>query len=481
MIPVLGFTPDIDETTPGCLTDVTGFVPTEKGMKAAPTAVSVGIAALAAECRGAALVRNLSGVNTLYAGTSVGMFKSATTTWTDVKAAVYALGLDDRWSFAQFGNDTLAATITETLQKATTGVFAAIAGAPKGQIVLSAYGFVILLHTNEGTFGDQTDRWWCSGFQDDTIWTPAVSTQCATGRLIEGSGPITSGAVIGDDFVVTKRRSLFHARYAGAPSVWNFTKLTGDYGCVGQEAIINIGGPLFVVGEDDIYIYDGVRPQSVASGALKRWFAQNLSKVYSFRTKVMWDRINSRVWVFFPSLSSSGTCDTAIVFGLTKPRWGKVSQSIEAPVIFQSPAITYDGGSPLVTTYDASPSVPYDSPFWITGTEAPAVFTTSHVLSTLSGAAGTSTFTTGDFGDEDYYTLLHKLWVRFLQSPTSATATGYTKDVEGDAVVTFSTESQEDGSFDLRQSARWHRVAVSTVGDCEFSAYRPRLKQEGAR
>jgi hypothetical protein len=71
--------------------------------------------------------------------------------------------------------------------------------------------------------------------------------------------------------------------------------------------------------------------------------------------------------------------------------------------------------------------------------------------------------------------------VRFRQSPTSATATGYTKEVEGDAIASASTASLSDGSFDLRQAARWHRVAVSTTGDCEWSAARPQIKPEGRR
>jgi hypothetical protein len=124
-------------------------------------------------------------------------------------SATYNLGADDRWSFCQFGNAGLAAAITDTIQRSTSGTFTSIAGAPKAEIIDSVLGFVMALHTNESTYGDSPDRWWCSALYDETSWTANVSTQATTGRLIEGAGKFTAGARLGDDFIAYKQRALF--------------------------------------------------------------------------------------------------------------------------------------------------------------------------------------------------------------------------------------------------------------------------------
>jgi hypothetical protein len=152
-------------------------------------------------------------------------------------------------------------------------------------------------------------------------------------------------------------------------------------------------------------------------------------------------------------------------------------------VNYVSPAITYDAGSPLVTTYDAGPTIPFDSPFWVSASETPAVFETDHIVKTLSGTPGTSTFTTGDWGDEDQETSVDQVKLRFKQSPTSATCTGYVKAELGATMVTASaTATLDDGGFDLRQTDQWHRFAFSLTGSAEFvAAIRPHLIPAGGQ
>ncbi len=459
MIPVV-FAPDADQYTPGVLSICSGFAPQSDGSyRSAPTASSVGIAALASACRGSYLSRDLSGTVRLYAGTSAALYKSNTTTWTDVKAAAYSLGTDDRWSFAQFGNDTLAATITQALQKATTGAFAAIAGAPKAQIVVTPPNFVMLLHTDEGTYGNQTDRWWCSGFQDDTSWTPAVSTQCTTGRLVEGEGPITAAAVLGDDVIVFKKRAMFHGRYVGPPVVWDFDRVPGEFGCSGQEAVVNIGDKLIVAQRDDIYVYDGVRPYSIAAGTVKKNYAFLVDRDKDYKTMCMFDREKSLVWVFFNYVSSS-TVGAAFVFNTVSKKWGfAYVPDVEATSFWPDQLIS--GGYPA---------------------ETPSVFHTSHAFGALIGSPTAGNIITGYIGDEDRYTHLSSFTLRTKNGvPTTATADASVYDVVGGVPIGSSSGSIDDGKFDLRQTGRFHQVDIETTGTFEFSHYRASLKPEGRR
>lgn len=483
MIPILGFLPDSDPTQPGAIVDCSEVIGCDVGMKGAPSSVDAGLPALADECRGGAITRNLSANRRLLAGSATKLYEATATTWNDVsRVGDYVLGADDRWSFAQFGNTSLASTLTAPIQSSVSGSFADIAGAPQAKIIESVKGFVIAFHTSEGTYGDSPDRWWCCALYDETDWTPDVSTQCTTGRLIEGGGPITAARRLGDDVVVYKNRALFLGRYAGAPEVWNFTQVASEVGCVGIDAIVDIGVAHVFVGEDDIYIYDGVRPQSIASGKVRQWYVDNRDPTYAYRTRILWDRQNSLVWIFYPSASGGGAVDAGLVYHTKTARWGVVARNVEAAVNYISPSITYDSGSPLITTYDASPAIPYDSPFWVAGAETPAVFQTDHKIYTLSGATGASSFTVGDFGDESEYTMCDSFKVRYKRAPTSATVTGYTKN-DGGAVTltTASSAARDDGAFDVRQTGRWHRFKIDAVGQHEFMAIRPNLKPAGGR
>ena len=82
--------------------------------------------------------------------------------------------------------------------------------------------------------------------------------------------------------------------------------------------------------------------------------------------------------------------------------------------------------------YSSEASLSYDSPFWTSGTSAPAFFDTTHSLKSLSGSAMNADWTTGDLGDDSAFTLLQRVKPKWLVSPTSATMTNYYKYSEGD-------------------------------------------------
>lgn len=483
MTPILGFTPDMDPTAPGVILECSEVVGTDVGMKAAPTSTSVGLPALAAACRGAAVLRNLSDNRRLIAGTAAALFEAGASSWTDVsRVGGYSLGTDDRWSFAQFGNAALASSIANKIQRSLSGAFADIASAPQAKIIFSVQAFVMALHTNDAGFGDSPDRWWCCAASDETNWTPSVSTQAGTGRLVSTPGPLTAGARLGDDAVAYKKRALYLGRYSGGAEIWNWTLISAEIGCVGQDAAVDIGVAHIFVAEDDIYMFDGIRPQSIATGKVRQWFVDDRDPAYAYRTRILWDRQNALAWIFYASNGSAGAVDSGLVYHTKSGRWGVVARNVEAAVAYFSASITYDGGASFITTYDSGPSITYDSPFWVAGTETPAIFETDHIVKTLSGTPSSSSFTTGDMGDEDSYSFSDQFKVRYKRSPTSATVTGYTKDDGGSLTLSSaSSVSRNDGAFDVRQSGRWHRFKVDQTGACEFSAVRANMKFAGSR
>jgi len=464
MTPLLGYLPDVDAATPGAITDCVNAVPCASGMRGAPTAVAItDVPALAAACRNAAVATLLDGSRRVFAGTAAALYELSGGAWSDVsRGAAYSLGADERWDVVQFGNATLASNKSTTIQRSNgSGAFADIATAPKAKIIESASGFVVAFDTNDATYGDSTDRWWCCGINDETSWTPSLATQATTGRLVSSPGAISAAKTFGDQIVAFKDRSIYVGRYVGSPAVWQWDMIPGDVGCVGVDAVTDIGGQgLVFVGRSDIMLFDGTRPVSIAEGSVRQWFYNNVSQAYLYKTTVLHDKQNGVVWIFYPSTASSEN-DQALVYHLGTKQWGKATLTIEAALNYVSSGATIDS---LTGTIDDLPAVGMDSQYWLAGGRMTTVFTSAHQLSTLTGVTADSSITLFDVGDDQVVSRLKRVRVSYQAGPTSATVTGQKKMARGDNLSTGGSGTYSAGKFDIRQSARYHRITVSQVG-----------------
>jgi hypothetical protein len=476
MTPIVGFAPDLDPTTPGVLVECQNIVPDEFGMRGAPEPTSVGVAALAAECRGAINTALLTGSRKLFAGTPTELYELVSGAWVDrSRAADYTLGDDERWSFAQFGNATLAAHQSAILQRADGGAFADVTGAPNAAHVETASGFAVCFNTTTSS-----DEWYCSAYLDDTDWTLDVTTQCVKGRLVDAPGQILAAKRLGNDIVAYKEGAMFIGRYQGPPEVWRWTQISGDVGCVGPEAVVDTPMGHIFVGKDNIYLYDGSTPKPLATGTVRRWFFGEVSGTYLNRCKLLWDRDNHLVWMYF--VSAGGTqCDRCLVYHTLKGQWGVADEIAEAVINYTTSGVTYDGGTPLVTNYETGPSIPYDSLFWLANKEVPAIFNSTHVLSVLAGVSQDSYFVTGDVGDDEGFTYCDVVRLRYSTAPTTSQAVGLAKDESGVISLSRQTSMVSDGRHDMHQTARWHRFRFDTTGDYQVTAYRPSIKRVGRR
>lgn len=479
----MGFTPDTDPTTPGVLVDCHNLIPAENGMQAAPTPVTpADVPALANVCRGAAVVSRLDDTRRVFAGTDANLYELVSGAWTSVGSG-YTGGADTRWSFAQFGDTTLAANLADTIQRSTGGAFSAIATAPKARIIYTVNGFVMALNTVDGTYGTQPDRWWCSALFDDTDWTPSVTTQATTGRLVSAPGRITAGGRLGDYAVVYKERAIYVGQYVGAPVVWDWQMIPGgDAGCVGQEAWCDIGGAHFIVGYEGFYLFDGVRATPVGLGQVREWFASNSDPDFRYRTRCVYDRQTNRVWVFFCGLGYDYP-NRVLVYHLLSKQWGLVDWTAEAVLNYYTASpYSMDTLDDLTPTFDGFPDVAFDSQFWWAGGQTVAGFNSSHQLQAFVGAGGTSQFTTWFVGDDEMYTLLNQIRVRFLPGRRPTTASVETlKGSDMTDMALGSTSTLNDGKFDVLDAARWHQASVTLTGSHTITGLGMKLVAEGDR
>lgn len=481
MTPILGFAPDADQTTPGVLADCENLVPALVGMEGGPSAVTPPeVPVLASVCLGAAVVYKLDNSRRLFAGTQTKLYELVAGAWTDrSRAGNYTAGTDSRWVIAQFGDATLACSGSEPIQRSTTGAFADIATAPRAEVIFSVGAFVMALNTNDGTV--KPDGWHCCAAFDDTNWTPSITTQAASGRLVATPGRLTAGMRLGEYAVAYKERSIYLGQYVGPPVVWDWIQVPGgSAGCVGKHAICDIGGVHFFVGHDNFWLFDGTRPQPIGDGTLREWFMRSVSREYIYKTVCTFDRDNNRVWIFYPSTGAS-ECDSALVYHVQSKQWGRANRSIQCALTYVSSGYTIDGMSSIAASFDTFPSISWDSPFWNAAGASLAVFGAGNQLQTLSGVSTASSLTSGEVGDDEAVMLLQQVRLRFGTKPTAASVETQHKRNSGDGWSVGVAGSMSDGKFDLLKSARWHRARIEFAGPVRVTHMDAKLKQAGSR
>lgn len=465
-LPLIGYAPDLDPATPGVITDCSAFISSVRGMEAAPSGITTGLPALAAACFGGASFRLLDNSQTTVAGTASKLYTAGTTSWTDRSgAATFVATTENRWSFAQYGNVTLASNKADTIQARTTGDFAnAGAAAPKAAFIETVNDFIFAANVNDGA--DKPDGWHCSALGDYTDWAASIATQSANGRLTDVPGPFTGLRRLNDNIVLYKRKAIYVGTYVGPDIIWSFQLSSAEAGALNNNSIVNVNYAHYLMGDDDFYVFDGSRPVPIG-GAIRRTVFGELDRTKLHLCSSLLDKANSRIYFFYPNSSNGGYANRGVVYNYLTQRWGRYDISSEASFLFVQAALTYDDLGTYYSTYNDFPNASYDTAFLGGASETPSYIDTSHVLRTLTGTPGASQVTLGDLGnDEEFFTLL-RVKPRFLTSPTTGQMTNYYKNNEGDSYTQDATTDISSSRFDVIRSARWHKLSFDFTGTVE--------------
>ncbi len=480
-VPVSGFAPDADPTSQGVLTGCQGVVPTIRGMKAAPGAVLTTADTLASTSYGGSNNLLLDNSSRLFAGAATKLYELVGTSWTDVSrtvGGVYAAGVSDRWRFAQYGNVSLATNKQSVIQFSNgSGAFENITGSPQASIIETVNDFIFAFDTNEATYADSPDRWWCSALGDYTDWTPAIATQCATGRITSIPGKIRAGKRLGGRIVIYKDRGISVGTYTGPAFIWAFEDIPGDVGAVSDEVVINLETEHYFMSHDGFFRFDGVTVSPIDVD-IRNWWVGRVNKTQINLSTALHNRIDGTITWFYP-LSGSAVLTEGVVFNYRNGRWGIDDRTIETAFTYALPGVAYDNLGSLYSTYQDLPTVAYDSALFVGGQPSPAFFDTSQKLYTLSGTPMSWDIITGDFGDGQQFSFLSRVIPRFVTSPNSAQLTNRYRASLGDSLTTGNTVSLNRGRFDVYRSAKWHQFGVTGAGAMEILGFDLYFEQDG--
>lgn len=485
MIPFIGYAPDVPPETPGIFLDCDQILPVSDGFKAQRSALDAGVAALASEARGFAVVKKLDDTKRIFAATQTALLELASTTWTDVSAAgAYDLGPDaeGRARFAQFGNVTIAAVgHANYLQSTTAGAFAAITGSPKAKIVETINNFVFAFNYIDDThgLGTKENGWWCSALGDESDWTPDVTTQCVAGSFLQTSGGVIAAKKLGPYIVAYKEQSAFLGQYVGVPAVWSWSQLPGDLGALSQECLVNIGTAHYFISRDDFQMFDGSRFVSIGT-PVKKTFFSDLDSRYRGLITTLHDRVNNLIYWFYPSISGAGAIDKCVVYNYIKNQWGRSDRTIEAASEYIEPGISFDSiGSVYSTWNDLPTDISFDSSIWTADSSSPAFISTDHKIKTFGSVPGSSYIQTGHYGDISTFTTLTKIRPRFVITPTSSTLNYSHSNDNADAMTQNIDTTLTNNVYDLIWSARWHQVKLNFTGVMTISGFIPEFAKDG--
>lgn len=388
--------------------------------------------------------------------------------------SAYTATTTNPWRYSQFGNVALAVNKADVIQASTTGVFSDLLS-PKASYMCVVSGFVMVANTNDATYGDTVDRWWCSAYLVHTDWVPAISTQCTTGRLVDSPGAITGMKALGYDVVAYKDRSMYLGRYSGPPGVWDFTLLPGYAGCSSQEAIADIGTAHIFIGEDDIYVFDGSMPRPVGT-PIREWFFNDMDGGRKHTITHSHDRFNYLVYFFYPRLNDAVKLTGCIVYNYKTNKWGLANKSIQCAIEYGLGGYTWDT-IPAATWADW-PKVAYYSRYW-TPTRYASYIGADKKLYALTAGSNASSITTGDMGTESKYSLLSRVTLRYLDVPATATMTNYYLEYHGGQWTTDQTTTESSGRFDVFRSAPWHKAKFDFTSVVEITGIAVEIQMDG--
>jgi hypothetical protein len=497
MIKIQGYAPDLPSFTPGVITSCSAMVPSLKGMKGAPSAQNTTLPALSAQCKGAAVLRKLDNSTRFIAGTATTLQEASGSSWIDRSrtSSAYSLGTETRWRFAILGDQVIAAAKTEVLQispsmtegetPTLTDSFNDVASnAPKGAAVEVVGGFTILVDVNDiSVIYDGNDRphgWWAA--RNVFNWTPSIAAEAYTGELTSTPGKCRAVKRFGQSAIIYKDRSMYVLSYIGQ-SGWEANLIPGEAGAVSQEVVVDIGtleDPVHLfMGSEDFYKYDGSRPVSIGTPLTKTVFG-DINKNLSYASMALHDRVEKNVYFYYP-VGSTGNPDRCVVYNYKTGMWGRDDRTVEAVIEYIQAWITYDELGTYYSTYNDLPNASYDLAFWSAGFPSPAIISSDHKPQTLNGPSQESAMVMGDYGSDEFVSLLSRAQPLFTTKPATATMRNFYRANLGDAITTDQDVVMDvKGRFDVLRRANWHRPQFEFIGDVEFGALRLDLEESGS-
>ena len=419
--------------------------------------------------------RTVDGTLVGYVGTSTKLYRGTSSdfsagSFTDASAAAYTAST---WSFCQFGNITIAASLGNAVQSrdATGGsAFANLAGSPPVAKICVTQSNCVLLFNLTGA----AHSFAVSDVGDHTNWSTLEAV--ASTPILHRAGPITAAVAFQDYVLAWKSSSVYRLRYVGSPVYWTVELIADGIGAARMGSVCNCGSFVIFTGVQGAYIYDGASFRNIGDGFTASG-SHVLEDAGSDTSPAIYYQATNQV------LFKSSVTQGFFVYSINADAWGKFlpyassdgsALSGFVPVGSDVGALTYPlglgDGSLVILNLSANPCVRSDT-----------AESSNTVAATLS---------TTLIGRPDGFTNFDRLYLQldktsgwsFTQpTATQLTVTPYTSDSPSgtETTVTAVNSSTNSLRFDFNTSARFARFDLGLNYACEVADVTVRSKPAG--
>lgn len=205
-----------------------------------------------------------------YVGTTTKLWvwDGSTTTTDRSKGGGYTNTATD-WSFAQYGNYSIATNRVDAVQVrdgSTANAFADLGGSPpKARIAVTQTDQVLLFDLNDGA--EKPNAFAACAPGDHTDWSGAGATTATAIR--HRPGKIRAAIAFRDYVLVFKRSSVYKLTYTGSVNKWRVDCIAIGRGAWGMHDVVNTGDEVVFSGPGGVWRFDGATFRSCSD-----WFGE---------------------------------------------------------------------------------------------------------------------------------------------------------------------------------------------------------------
>ena len=397
-----------------------------------------------------------NGTVKLFAGgsTKLFLFNSASKNLDDVSATTYSTV--NRWRFAQFGNNLLAASFANTMQRydlTTTGDFQNLStAAPKAAFVTVVRDFVVT-----GYQQNYKNRVQWSGIDDATTWSNSEITQSDFQDLPDGGD--VRGVTGGEFGLVLLERSIYRMSYIGTPLIFQFDNISRNLGCYESNSVVQYQGVTYFLADDGFYACDGQNIIPIGSEKVNRYFFANMDEGVMDRMSAAVDPFRNLVVWGYPSISDTYRL---LFYHVPTKRWSYANSTVNRIANTATPGSSLEDLNTFSASIDAL-GFSLDDRQWLGGKMVFGGVKEEKVI-TFGGSPKAARIDTQDISDGQNSTMM-TLAKPLVDNGSASVAVASRSVLNQGVSFNSSVAASSENRVGLRSLGKYHRLRVEPSGD----------------